>query len=276
MIERFRHFVVSSARAALNATGVRPRGIHAAVGELLRRYEVSPLDLTQFELKGFSQNGEDGVIQEIVRRVGAGNRTFVEFGIGDGTEGNCVFLAQLLGWRGVFLDADPAAYRKLARRYEYQAYVSTELAYLEPDTIESVLLRAGVDMEPTVMSIDVDGNDYYLWQALKRIRPRIVVIEYNAALDPSQPLVQPYSTARSEGPAFFGASIGAMRRLGASKGYRLVHTELAGVNAFFVRHDLGQGSFLADENVPVRPPNYYLDDVQMGHSPRDHPPRSRD
>jgi hypothetical protein len=261
MIERLRQFVVAASRAALNTAGVRPQNVYAAVGELLHRYEVTSLDLTQFELKAFSQNGEDGVIQEIVRRIGAGNRTFVEFGIGDGREGNCVFLSQILGWRGVFVEADPIAYTHLARRYEHSPHVSTEQAYLEPATIEPTLLRAGADSAPTVLSIDVDGNDYYLWEALETIRPRLVVIEYNASLDPRRPLVQPYSSSGSDGTAFFGASIAALRRLGLAKGYRLVHTELAGVNAFFVRDDLAQGDFLADEAVPLRPPNYYLDDV---------------
>lgn len=256
----------SSSGAVLNASGVRTRGIYLAVGELARRYELSPLDLTAFELKAFSQNGEDGVIEEVLRRIGRGSSTFAEFGIGTGVEGNCVFLAQVLGWRGVFLEGDAASHARLARRYEHVPGVSVVNAYVRPETIDDLLPRSGVDREPAVLSIDVDGNDYYLWEALESVRPRLVVIEYNAALDPRASLVQPYSPGGPDGTAFFGASLGALEALGARKGYRLVHTELSGVNAFFVRQDLAGDGFLPVGEVPRRPANYYLEDVTM-HAP---------
>jgi hypothetical protein len=252
----------------MNVSGVRTRAIYAAVGELADRYGVSPLDLTSSELKAFSQNGEDGVIEEVLRRIGRGSGTFAEFGIGSGVEGNCVFLAQVLGWRGVFLEGDPAAYAGLARRYEHVPGVSAAQAYVEPATIDELLPDAGVVAEPDVLSIDVDGNDYYLWEALNSVRPRLLVIEYNAALDPAARLVQPYSPTGPDGTAFFGASLGALEALAKRKGYRLVHTELAGVNAFFVREDLAGDAFLPLAEVPRRPPNYYLDDVTM-HAPGD-------
>lgn len=252
----------------MNATGVRTRGVYEAVSELARRYEISPLDLTPFELKAFSQNGEDGVIQEVLRRIGRGSGAFAEFGIGTGAEGNCVFLAQVLGWPGVFLEGDVRSYAGLARRYEHLPGVSVVNAYVEPETIDELLLGAAVDPEPAVLSIDVDGNDYYLWEGLESIRPRLLVIEYNAALDPHAVLVQPYSPTGPDGTAFFGASLGALEAVGRRKGYRLVHTELAGVNAFFVREDLADDEFLPVEEVPRRPANYYLDDVAM-HAPAD-------
>ena len=88
-------------------------------------------------------------------------------------------------------------------------------------------------------SIDVDGIDLGIWRALSIARPRLVVIEYNAALDPAAALVQPLEPPREwDGTDFFGASLGALRRVGREKGYRLVHTDVTGVNAFFVREDL--------------------------------------
>ncbi len=101
-----------------------------------------------------------------------------------------------------------------------------------------------------------------------RARPRLLVIEYNASLDPRAEQVQPYSPAGPDGTAIFGASLGALEALGRRKGYRLVHTELAGVNAFFVRDDLAGDAFPALDEVPRRPANYYLDDVTM-HTPAD-------
>jgi hypothetical protein len=102
-----------------------------------------------------------------------------------------------------------------------------------------------------VLSIDVDGNDYWIWEAIESYRPRIVVIEYNAQLDPARRLVQRLdpSPGAYDGSDDFGASLGALRELGERKGYRLAHTELTGTNAFFVRADL-----TADPPLPEDPP----------------------
>jgi hypothetical protein len=118
-----------------------------------------------------------------------------------------------------------------------------------------------VPPEPDVVSIDIDGGDYWVWQALEH-RPRVIVIEYNSALSPGERLVQPSDTGTWSGTAFFGASLGALTALGEQKGYRLVHCELAGVNAFFVRTDL-TGDFLPADEVQHRGPNYLL--TSYGH-----------
>ena len=262
-LERVRFLLCSSVRASLNWAGVRTAGIYEAMGELAQRYGLPEEDLTAHELKVFSQNGEDGVICEVLRRIGAPSRTFVEFGIGDGTEGNCVFLDAVLGWSGTFLEGDEASFRELSRRHAHSRRVNAVRALLEPATIEQTLLEAGVGEEPDVASIDVDGNDFYLWEGLERIRPRLVVIEYNASFDPEGVQVQPYAPSGCDGSDRFGASLGALRELARSKGYRLVHTELAGVNAFFVREDLAGEGFLPEDEVPVRPANYYLDNATM-------------
>jgi hypothetical protein len=246
----------------------RSRGVYPALGELAGRYRdagAAPPDLTAFELRVFSQNGEDGVLAEILRRIGVAGGGFVEFGVHDGTEGNTVFLAQVLGWAGVYLEADAAAFAALERRWAASARVRTVHAAVEPDTVQALFAGAGVPEEPDVVSIDVDGNDYWIWRALTRYRPRIVVIEYNGALDPASRRVMPYSRDFAwDHTSAYGASLGALEDLGAEKGYRLVHTELAGVNAFFVRDDLAAG-LPAGPAVPRRSANHAL----LG---LDHPP----
>ena len=246
----------------------RSRGVYPALGELAARYRgggVDPRGLTAFELRVFSQNGEDGVLAEILRRMGVGGGGFVEFGVQDGTEGNTVFLAQVLGWAGVYLEADEAGFAALERRWAASTGVRTVHAAVEPDTVEALFAAAGVPEEPDVVSIDVDGNDYWIWQALTRFRPRVVVIEYNGALDPASRRVMPYSPGyRWDHTSGYGASLGALEDLGAEKGYRLVHTELAGVNAFFVREDLA-GGLPAGADVPRRSASHAL----LG---LDHPP----
>lgn len=246
----------------------RSRGVYPALGELARRYRdagAEPPDLTAFELRVFSQNGEDGVLAEILRRIGVAGGGFVEFGVQDGTEGNTVFLAQVLGWAGVYLEADAAAFAALERRWAGSERVRTVHAAVEPDTVEALFARAGVAEEPDVLSIDVDGNDYWIWRALTRFLPRVVVIEYNGALHPASRRVMPYAPGfRWDHTSGYGASLGALEALGAGKGYRLVHTELAGVNAFFVREDLADG-LPAGAAVPRRSANHAL----LG---LDHPP----
>jgi hypothetical protein len=176
----------------------------------------------------------------------------------------------VLGWPGVFLEADERAFAALERRYRGQAGVRTVRAAVEPDTVEALLRGAGAPEEPDLLVIDVDGNDYWIWRALGAFRPRVVVIEYNGDLDPREPRVMPYTPGWEwDHTSGYGASLAALEALGAEKGYRLVHTELAGVNAFFVREDLA-GPLPAGDEVPRRSASHSL--LGHGHPPPRHPP----
>jgi SAM-dependent methyltransferase len=240
------------------------RQIYIALDELARRHEApSPGDsgpLTRFELRGFSQHGEDGVIAEILGRIGVGGRFFVEFGVESGREGNCVFLADVLDWGGLFIEADDDAHASLKRKYAANPRVTTVHAAVTPENVESVFEQAGVPAEPDLLSIDIDGGDYWVWDQVRRYRPRVVVIEYNAALAPGQAVVQPSDHRQVwAGTDYFGASLDALSELATSKQYRLVHTDLAAINAFFVRADLAEGRFPAESEVPRRSePNYFM------------------
>ncbi|MGZ4303484.1 MAG: glycosyltransferase family 4 protein [Solirubrobacteraceae bacterium] len=244
------------------------RGLYAALAELRHRHAAITAqpggpgevpDLTGYELRAFSQNGEDGVLAEILRRIGAPTRSFVEFGVESGREGNCVYLADVGGWRGVFMEADDEFYDALASKYAAQARIRAVQARITPENVESTFGQAGVVPEPDVLSVDVDGQDYWIWEAVENYRPRVVVVEYNSALDPRRRLVQPNEPSREwDGSEFFGASLGALQLLGDKKGYQLVHTELSGVNAFFVRSDLVGEAFPESEHVARRgTPNYF-------------------
>jgi hypothetical protein len=203
-------------------------------------------DLTSHESRRRSQNGEDGVIAEILRRIGSGSRFFVEFGAETGEQGNCAALAED-GWDGLLLEADPGKYAALEARWADRAGVRTRHARVEPDAINELLRAGGVPAEPDVLSIDIDGNDWYVWEALTACRPRLVVVEYNGSLPLERRLVQPLDVEHSwDGTDWFGASLGAFEALAEGKGYALIHTESRGVNAFFVRTDL-----LAGTGLPV-------------------------
>lgn len=205
-------------------------------------------DLRRHELKVFSQNGEDGVLLALFSLIGPGNRSFVEFGCGDGSEFNALNLLLHWGWHGLLIEAD-AAKAAAARRFldrqlgDRHGQVVVEARRLAREDVDGILARLVLEREPDLLSIDVDGNDYWLWQAITSLRPRVVVVEYNAAFGPSRSLVVPYcpgpgGSADTADEAYFGASLAALAHLGAAKGYRLVGCESQGVNAFFVRRDL--------------------------------------
>jgi hypothetical protein len=251
--------------------GTDSRLIYDVIARLGARYAAHPGqpsvggDLTPYELRVFSQNGEDGAIEEILRRIGVATRTCVEFGIESGIEGNCVFLADVLGWDALFMESHPDRFAALAGKYRHRHGVRTIQATVGPGNIDTLLGDAGVPTELDVLSIDVDGADYWIWKAIERVRPRLVVIEYNSALDPSRRLVQPLdSTDGWDGTDYFGASLGALTSLAHAKGYRLVHTDLAGVNAFYVARELA-APFEPEERIPIRAPNYFL--TGRGHPP---------
>jgi hypothetical protein len=248
--------------------------VEGALAELARPRAAleAGLALTPYELKAYSQNGEDGVIAELLRRCGTGTRWFVEFGIGTGAEGNCVYLADVLGWEGLFIEADDEAFTRLETKYAANSHVRTVHAAVTPENVEELFASAGVPSEPDVLSIDVDGPDYWIWQSLDAFSPRIAVIEYNAALRPERRLVKPRDSAAEpwDGTDYFGASLGALGALGETKGLRLVHTDRTGVNAFFVREGLTP-DLPAPDAVPAHEPNFFMSGIQLPHDPQRRP-----
>ncbi len=245
------------------------RGAYLALSELEDRHaKIDTLPgqppvaapLTSFELRVFSENGEDGVLAEILRRIGAPARYFVEFGIESGREGNCVYLADAAGWQGLFMESDHELFAALQGKYAAHDQIRTLRAQVSGQNVENLFTQAGVPTEPDVLSIDIDGQDYWIWKAIENHQPRVVIIEYNSALDPRRRLVQPEDPGYAwDGTDYYGASLGALQALAQGKGYRLVHTELSGNNAFFVRGDVAGDVFGAPADVAVRAaPNYHL------------------
>ncbi len=229
---------------------------YLAIAILRDRRTTGSDGLSPSELRVFSQNGEDGVLAEIFARIGVERRFFVEFGVQDGVQCNTRYLAEVQGWSGVYFEADEAQFSGLERRLANRDDLATVRSYVTPANVEQLFRDAAVPDDFDLLSIDVDGQDYWVWEAIDELRPRVVVIEYNSALPAEEQLVEP----RGRSAAFtlfdfFGASLGALRALGEHKRYTLVHTELAGVNAFFVRNDLA-GRF--DAASLGRGPNFDL------------------
>ncbi len=138
------------------------------------------------------------------------------------------------------------------------------------ENVNTLFERAGFAGEIDLLSIDIDYNDYWVWKAIDIVKPRVVVIEYNATLRPPLSLVVPYVPAVIwNGTSYFGASLEALVRLGGSKGYRLVGCTISGVNAFFVRDDCCDDRFLepATAEEHYEPARYFFSAMIAGHPP---------
>lgn len=203
--------------------------------------------LEQRERKVYSQNGEDGVIEAIFEAIGTTNRYFVEFGCGDATECNTAYLLEN-GWQGLLMDNSGQCRNP-------RATIRQEV--ITAENINPLFRKYGVPDEFDLLSIDIDGNDYWVWQQIN-YHPRVVVIEYNAhcsALDRKTIAYDP--NFRWSGTDYFGASLAALEEQGREKGYTLVYCEKTGVNAFFVSTRLLPPSFVPSPLQTIyRPPNY--------------------
>lgn len=238
-------------------TRLHQRTRYLAYAELLRR-GVDSGDLTLFELSVFSQNGEDGVLQEIFRRIGTRSRFFIEIGA-EVREANGLLLADLLGWSGVFIDADPDRVDELRAKYRGNPRVRVRCSVVTPDNIDRLVADSDSPAEPDLLSVDVDGDDYWIWAACEQIRPRVVVIEFNASLGSVDRRVRPYQGRRWDDSVNFGSSVAALVQLGERKGYRLAHQESSGTNLFFVKAEEWPSLGVSGEVADYRGPNYYLD-----------------
>ncbi len=244
--------------------------------ELAKPRHADPKRLLRFGFKVYSQCDEDGIIQEIFNRIGTSNRTFVEFGVESGIECNSVKLL-VEGWRGLWLDGGAQHIAQIHtnfRTFIDEHRLTANEAFIVAENINSLLARGGMTGQIDFLSIDIDNNDYWVWKAITVIKPRVVVIEYNATLRPPLSLVVPYDPARRwDGSNYFGASLEALVRLGRSKGYRLVGCSFAGANAFFVREDIAGDLFLdpATAEEHYEPPRYFFAMLRGGHRPHPGP-----
>ena len=218
--------------------------------------------LSDVEFRVSSQWGEDGIIDWIVERasVPPRSRSFIEFGVEDYRESNTRFLLQNRNWRGMIMDANPellVAVRKdgLDRIHD----LTVQQVFITRDNINELLERATLGSEPGLLSIDVDGNDYWIWEAIEVIRPIICICEYNAVFGDVHPISVPYDPGFSRTVAhhsnlYYGASVQALRLLASRKGYQFLGTTSAANDAFFIRDDYAE-PFISKyiENIQAYP-----------------------
>ena len=222
--------------------------LQEALGRIEARQTESAKTLREAEFRVFSQWGEDGIIQFLSRHVPIENKTFVEFGVQDYLESNTRFLVVKDNWSGLVIDGSAENVGKIRGNELYwRHHIRAECAFITRDNINDIIRSAGITGDIGLLSVDIDGNDYWVWQAIDVIQPRIVVVEYNARFGLERAVSVPYDPQFIRKRAhssmiYYGASLAALAQLGEVKGYALVGCNSAGNNAFFVREDVRPSS----------------------------------
>jgi hypothetical protein len=219
--------------------------------------------------KVYSQADEDGIVEEIARRIGIDHGSFIEIGCGDGRENNSHYLL-LKGWRGIWVDGDPENIAAIRAALPLDGRLRLVEQIVTRDNVTAITVAAGspdfgaLDL----LSVDVDGNDLAIAEAAIRAwSPKIVIGEYNAKFPyPMQQEVRYDPQHRWARDDYHGASLAAwVERL--TPDYRLVTCNLAGTNAFLLREDVS-GRFLTDAPAQLyQPARFHLTALRSGHTP---------
>jgi len=200
--------------------------------------------LHDHEFKVYSHAGEDGIIQFLVQNVPVPSHTFIEFGVEDYREANTRFLLLNNQWTGLVMDGDADNVARIKADPIYWNYALTALpAFVTRENVDQLVVDAGFAGEVGLLSVDVDGNDYWIFDAISAIQPAIAVIEYNYRFGPSRAVTIPYDprfTRSRSDPSWLicGASLAAVAAAAARKGMSFVGCNSFGNNAFFVRNEL--------------------------------------
>jgi hypothetical protein len=201
-------------------------------------------DLHEYEFRVYSQWGEDGIIQHLIKTIPDLEKTFIEFGVQNYVESNTRFLLVNNNWAGLIIDGSQKNidYVKSDAIY-WQHNLKAECAFITRENINTIIKNSGLNGDIGLLSVDIDGNDYWIWEAIDVVTPAIVVIEYNARFGDQLAVSIPYEPNFTRSSAhhsniYYGTSLSALFKLGAKKGYTLVGCNSAGNNAFFLRNDL--------------------------------------
>ena len=213
-------------------------------------------NINRFEATIFSQCGEDGILDAIFNKIGTTNKYFVEFGVQDGVECNTRFLREKRGWSGLMMDGgdnNPEIIKK---------------EFITAENINDLFKKYEVPGEFDLLSIDIDGNDYWVWKAIdESYSPHVVAMEYNSSVLPNESKTIEYEPDFVwDHTDYFGASLLALVKLAKMKGYTLVGCNNLGTNAFFVRDDKIKDSFILKEMQQLyRPPRFKRHKEGFGH-----------
>lgn len=222
----------------------------------------SSLDLSGLSQSLYAQGTEEAILARIMARIAPLTRYCVDIGASDGLRNsNTALLLREQGWQGLLVEGSEYRFGRLQTHYGGAKQVSLRQDWVQPGSVQGLLAEAKVPAEFDLLSIDIDGNDYWIWQAIEAYRPRIVVIEYNPYYPPPERWVMRFNPDHAwDGSTYYGASLESLYHLGKSKGYELVCCDDMGNNAFFVEQAL-YPLLGIDDNSPAvlfRPAMYKL------------------
>ena len=226
--------------------------------------------LIPFGDKVYSQSDEDGIIREIFNRIGTTSKQFVEFGIGNGLENNTLALL-FEDWSGLWIDASTQSTNAIKKHFSKvidNQRLKLAHSFITVENINNLISSNISTRDVDLLSVDIDGNDYHIIDAITCIDPRVIVVEYNAKFTPPILYCMDYDESHTwRKDDCFGASLKFFEVALADKGYHLVGCNISGVNAFFVRHDLVADKFPAPFTAEYHyePPRYYLSGYFAGH-----------
>ena len=217
-----------------------------SIGQIQSKLNASSLEknIKKKEFKVFSQWGEDGIIDYLISNLDIENKTFIEFGVENYEESNTKFLLLNKNWHGFIMDSSTNNINYIKNSELYWKHSLTAVtSFVNKENINDLLKLSKFDKKIGLLSIDIDGNDYWVWQGIDTMEPSIVIIEYNSRLGIEKSYVVPYEKNFERKKAnysmiYYGASLKALVKLGKKKGYELVHCNEAGNNAFFVKKEL--------------------------------------
>lgn len=226
------------------------------------QHNAAPMPFRDIGFRVNSQHDEDGILLYIFSLIGTSNMMCVEVCAGDGVECNTANLILNHRWIGLLCDGDERNVER-ARQY-FTSHPDTK--YWPPKIVQTWITRRNVDDvirnngfsgEIDLLSLDIDGVDYWIWKEINSITPRVVVLEFNHLWGPEESVTVPYSDDfvaefSAYGSDYGGASLMAFVKLGKEKGYRLVGTNIIATNAFFIRNDI-----LCDWLPEIEPANCF-------------------
>lgn len=259
-------------RASRLLAGYHARALYPCLLENMPSPPGSQLHPHEFRV--YSQHGEDGILLHIFSRIGVDTKRFVEFGVEDGTECNAANLVVNFGFSGLMLDGSQENVQRGRNFYAATLGPSAnrlafQQSWITAENINAVIESNGIGGPIDLLSIDIDGNDYWVWKAVHAVDPRVVVIEYNAGFGPTRSVTIPYAPEFDRWRVhrsgfYFGASLAALEKLGSEKGYSLIGCDSSGANAFFVKRSIADGLFRTvtarEAFVPL------FDRIARGHS----------
>ena len=201
-------------------------------------------DINDYEFKVFSQFGDDGIIQYLIQNIDIKNKFFLEFGVENYEEANTRFLLESNNWAGMVIDSSEKNISYIKNQYYYWKFnLNAFCHFITKENINEILKKNINKPEIGILSIDVDGNDYWIWREINIIDPLIVIIEFNSTFGFNNKISIPYNSEFERSKAhhsnlYWGASLEAFKFLAKQKGYRFFTTNSAGNNAYFIKENI--------------------------------------